>query len=147
MNIPTVSTSPPFNITRASHVRYFVKDLAESVRFYTEVLGFVVSDQGRDVAYLRGIEEACHHSVVLMQTDGEPAAECVGMRVGSEEDLHRAKEYLPSAGGTAEFVDRPFQGLSLLTTFAPGGPPIELCAGMPVLPRLLNNFPAQKGGR
>src|ERR1700744_1343235 len=100
MSIPPVSTTPPFNITRASHVRYFVKDLAVSLRFYTEILGFVVSDQDDDPAYLRGIEESCHHSVVLMRTDGEPAAECVGMRVGSEDDIHRAKEYLPSVGGT-----------------------------------------------
>jgi catechol 2,3-dioxygenase len=147
MNIPAVSTSPPFNITRASHVRYFVKDLDASLRFYTEVLGFVLSDKDSNVAYLRGIEEACHHSVVLMQTDGEPAAECVGMRVASEEDIHRALEYFPKVGGTAEIVDRPYQGLSLLTSFAPGAPPIELCSSMPVLPRYLNNFPAQKGGR
>jgi catechol 2,3-dioxygenase len=147
MNIPPASKSPPFNITRASHVRYFVKDLAESIRFYTEVLGFVITDQVADIAYLRGIEEACHHSVVLMQTNDELTAECVGMRVATEEDLRRAKEYLPIVGGTAEFIDRPYQGLSLLTTFAPGAPPIELCAGMPTVPRLLNNFSAQKGGR
>ena len=54
--IPPSSKNPPFNITRASHVRYFVKDLAESLRFYTEVLGFVVSDQDAKIAYLRGIE-------------------------------------------------------------------------------------------
>jgi catechol 2,3-dioxygenase len=147
MSVPPVSTFPPFNITRASHVRYFVKDLPESLRFYTEVLGFVVSDQDSDVAYLRGIEEACHHSIVLTQSSQAPAAECVGMRVASEEDLHCAHKYFPTVGGTAEFVERPYQGLSLLTTFGPCAPPIELCSGMPLVPRLLNNFPAQKGGR
>jgi len=147
MNIPPVSTSPPFNITRASHVRYFVKDLAASIRFYTEVLGMVVSDQDADVVYLRGIEEACHHSVVLKRTDDRPAAECVGMRVASEEDLRRARDYFLAAGGTAEFVNRAYQGLTLLTSFGPGTPPVELCSSMPILPRLLNNFPAQKGGR
>jgi catechol 2,3-dioxygenase len=146
-NVPLPSKCPPFNITRASHVRYFVKDLAESLRFYTEVLGFVVSDQDADTAYLRGIEESCHHSIVLMRSDDAPAAECVGMRVASEEDLHRAHKHFPAVGGTAKFVERPYQGLSLMTTFAPGAPPIELCSGMPVVPRLLNNFPAQKGGR
>ena len=85
--------------------------------------------------------------MVLIHTDGEPAAACVGMRVSSEADLHCAREYLRTNGGTAEFVERPYQGLSLLTTFAPGAPPIELCSGMQVVPRLLNNFPAQKGGR
>jgi catechol 2,3-dioxygenase len=128
-------------------VRYLVKDLDASIRFYTEVLGMVVSDHDGDVAYIRGIEEACHHSVVLTRTHGGPAAECVGMRVASEEDLHRAREHFLAAGGTAEFVDRAYQGPSLLTSFGSGTPPIELCSSMPILPRLLNNFPAQKGGR
>ncbi|MHB8285754.1 MAG: VOC family protein [Caulobacteraceae bacterium] len=147
MTIPPVETNPPFNITRSSHVRYFVKDLEESLRFYTEVIGLVISDQEPDVVYLRGIEEACHHSVVLMRTDGEPAAECVGMRVASEGDLHRARDHFLAAGGKAEFVERAHQGPTLLTSFGEGTPPIELCSSMPVLPRLLNNFPAQKGGR
>lgn len=147
MSFPQVSTSPAFNITRASHVRYFVKDLDTSLRFYTEVLGFVLSDQDADVAYLRGIEEACHHSIVLMQSADAPSAECIGMRVRTEDDLHIAHDYFLANGGTAQFVERAYQGPSLLTSFGPGTPIIELCSGMPVLPRFLNNFPAQKGGR
>jgi catechol 2,3-dioxygenase len=147
MSIPIVNQDPPFNITRASHVRYLVKNLDASLRFYTEVLGFVISDQDSNAAYLRGVEEACHHSVVLTRSDEAPAAECIGMRVRSEEDLHIAKEYFPAHGGAAEWVERPYQGLTLLTTFGTGTPPLELCSGMPVQPRLLNNFPAQKGGR
>jgi len=144
---PNVELSPPFDITRASHVRYLVSDLDESLRFYTEVLGFVLSDREGDVAYLRGIEEAAHHSVVLTKSSDAPAAECIGMRVRSEVDLHKARQHFLSVGGTAEFIERPFQGPTLLTTFGEGTPPVELVAGMPVLPRLLNNFPAQKGGR
>jgi catechol 2,3-dioxygenase len=145
MTVPAASLSPPFNITRASHVRYFVADLEVSLRFYTEILGFVLTEQEGDTAWLRGIEESCHHSVVLMR--GEPAAECVGMRVGSEDDIHRAHKFLKENGGTAEYVERAHQGLSLMTTFMPGAPPIELCARMPVVPRMLNDFRAQKGGR
>lgn len=147
MSIPSVSKCPPFNVTRASHVRHFVKDLATSIEFYTEVLGLVVSDQDADAVYLRGVEESCHHSIVLMHTDGEPSAECIGMRVQSEDDLGRAHEYFLAAGGTAEFVERAHQGPTLLTSFGAGTPPIELCSRMPVLTRVLNNFPAQKGGR
>ncbi|SUE42663.1 VOC family protein [Roseomonas gilardii] len=147
MSIPKVELSPPFNITRSSHVRYRVRDLDKSLRFYTEVLGLVVSDQEGGVAYLRGIEESCHHSVVLVASEGGPSAECLGMRVASEDDLHRARDHFIAAGGSAEFVERAHQGPTLLTSFGPGTPPIELCSSMPVLPRLLNNFPAQKGGR
>jgi catechol 2,3-dioxygenase len=147
VGIPEVAWSPPFNITRSSHVRLTVRDLEASVHFYTEILGLVVSDQDADVAYLRGIEEACHHSLVLVRTDGDPSCECIGMRVGSEDDLTRAKEHFESLGGDADFVERPHQGATLLTSFGLGYPPIELCARMPILPRLLNNFVAQKGGR
>jgi catechol 2,3-dioxygenase len=147
MFIPVVEKNPPFNITRASHVRYLVKDLDESLRFYTEMLGFVVTLAENGTAYLRGIEEACHHSVVLTRSDQAPAVECLGMRVASEEDLHRAQQHFRSAGGSAEFVERAHQGPTLLTSFGNGAPVIELVSGMPVMPRMLNNFPAQKGGR
>lgn len=147
MFTPNVEKNIPFDITRASHVRYLVKNLEVSLRFYTEVFGFVVSAQEGEVAYLRGIEEACHHSVVLTQSDKAPRVECLGMRVRSAEDLYRAKEYFHAVGGTAEFIERPHQGLSLLTCFGPGAPVVELVASMPVLPRMLNNFLAQKGAR
>jgi catechol 2,3-dioxygenase len=145
--VPNVEKNPPFNITRASHVRYQVADLDKSLTFYTEILGFIVSDQKDGVAYLRGIEEACHHSIVLTQSSDQIAAECVGMRVGSEADLQFVHDYFIAVGGTARFVDRPFQGLTLLTSFGEGAPPVELVSSMPVLPRILNNFSAQKGGR
>ena len=147
MFVPNVAKSPPFNITRTSHVRYLVADLDKSLEFYTEILGFVVSAREGNVAYLRGIEEAAHHSVVLTQSEDSGRAECLGMRVYSEDDLDRAHDYFPSIGGTAEFVERAHQGRTLLTTLGPGTPPIELVASMPVLPRVLNDFRAQKGGR
>lgn len=63
--LPAVEYKPPFNITRASHVVLTVGDLEKSRSFYTEVIGLVVSDQDRDTIHLRGLEEACHHSLVL----------------------------------------------------------------------------------
>lgn len=148
MFTPNVEQNPPFNITRASHVRYRVSDLDTSLRFYTEVLGFVLSDCEGGVAYLRGIEEAAHHSIVLTQADiAGPTAECLGMRVRTEHDLHVARDHFIAAGGTAEFVERPYQGPSLMTCFGQGMPPIELVAGMETRPRMLNDFAAQKGGR
>lgn len=146
---PDVAQKPPFDITRASHVRYLVGDLDRSLDFYTEVLGFVLSDREGDVAYLRGIEEAAHHSVVLTRRDGVEGAtaECLGMRVRSEDDLAIAKRHVEAAGGSAEYVERPYQGLSLMTSFGKGYPPIELVAWMETRPRVLNDFRAQKGGR
>ena len=72
MTIPSPVYDPPFNITRASHVVLTVRDLAASRRFYAEVIGLAVSAEEGDALYLRGLEEACHHSLVLKRTSGQP---------------------------------------------------------------------------
>jgi hypothetical protein len=61
MKLPEVVYKPRFAITRASHVVIRVRDLQASRAFYVDLLGFVVSDERRDVIWLRGLEEGCHH--------------------------------------------------------------------------------------
>ena len=142
-----VTAQPPFNITRASHVCLTVRDLAASRHFYTEVLGLVVSSEENGVLYLRGIEEACHHSVILRQAQGEPSCDYIGMRVASPDDLTKAEAWVAGIGGRAERVTRPHQGPSLLVTIDPATPRVELCASMELVPRLLADYPLQKGGK
>ena len=79
MSIPDPVFRPAFNVTRASHVVHRVRDLAKSRAFYVDTLGFVVSDDDHDTLYLRGLEEGCHHSIVL-KAGAEPACERVGLR-------------------------------------------------------------------
>ena len=102
MSIPQPVYHPPFNVTRASHSVVTVKDLAVSRSFYVDLIGFIVSDEDKDTIYLRGVAEACHHSLVLKRARGEPEAERVGMRVFTEEDLEKAKFYFEKAGLSAE---------------------------------------------
>jgi len=68
--LPDVNLRPPFNITRASHVVLHVADLARSRDFYVNIVGLVISEEGEGVCYLRGLAEACHHSLVLVQSQG-----------------------------------------------------------------------------
>src|SRR5262245_52815515 len=93
MSIPKPVYHPPFNITRASHSVLTVRDLGLSRSFYVDLLGFIVSDEDGDAIYLRGVAEACHHSLVLKRARGKPCAERVGMRVFTEEDLEKAKHF------------------------------------------------------
>jgi catechol 2,3-dioxygenase-like lactoylglutathione lyase family enzyme len=146
MTIPSPVYDPPFNITRASHVVLTVHDLAGSRRFYTEVIGLAVSAEEGDTLYLRGLEEACHHSLVLKRRSGEPMCERVGFRVFTEDDLTKAHAYYTVAGLPATFVDAPHQGRTLHVT-DPFGTPLEFCASMEVMPRLLTQFHLHKGGR
>src|SRR5438132_12632585 len=105
MAIPRSAYPPPFNCTRASHAVLTVKDLGASRAFYVDALGFAVSDEDANTLYLRGIEEACHHSLVLKRTQDTPACERVGLRVYTEDDLEKAKAYFKRANLPAKWVE------------------------------------------
>ena len=146
MNIPPPVHNPPFNITRASHVVLTVRDLDASRRFYTQVIGLAVSGEEGDTLYLRGLEEACHHSLVLRRTAGQALCERVGFRVFTEQDLDAVHAYYTSAGLPVAWAKVPHQGRTLHVS-DPFGTPLEFCATMDVMPRLLTDFHVQKGGR
>jgi catechol 2,3-dioxygenase len=121
-----------------------VKDLSISRNFYVDLIGFIVSDEDKETIFLRGVAEACHHSLVLKRARGEPQAERVGMRVFTEEDLDKAKAFFGRAGLPAQWVEVPHQGRTLHVSDASGAP-IELCATMDLKPRLVVAFEHHHG--
>ncbi|HVG49993.1 MAG TPA: VOC family protein [Xanthobacteraceae bacterium] len=145
MHIPASVFHPSFNITRASHVVMTVKDLAASKHFYTELAGLIVSGEDKDTVYLRGLEEACHHSLVLKRASGKPQCERIGMRVFTEQDLDKAAEFYRKAGLPVKEVSVPFQGRTIHVS-DPSGMPLEFCATMTVMPRMVTAFRHFKGG-
>jgi len=144
MNLPQTALPPPFTVTRASHAVITVADLARSRAFYVDGIGFVVSDETRDTIWLRGVEEAAHHSLVLKQASGPALAERVGLRVYTDDDLDRAKAYFDKTGLPARFAEVPHQGRTLHVADAVGTP-LELCATMTTMPRLTVAFDTWKG--
>ena len=145
MNLPEKNLDTPFNITRTSHVVLTVKDLEASRLFYTEVVGLVVTEQTADTLYLRGIEEACHHSLVLKQSNEPPRCERIGMRVLRERDLEPLKAFFDGQGLKTAWADVPHQGKTLHVTDI-SGVPLEFCSSMTVVPRPLTQFHLHKGG-
>lgn len=143
--IPETASQPPFEITRASHLTFTVRDLQRSLDFYTEVVGLVVSDEDRDTLFLRGVEERSHHSLVLKRTNGAPACIRTGLRTRSEEDLDKAKFFFDSRGINAQFIEMPYQSRTLQATDI-SGTPIELYATMSRLERVDQRFEALRGG-
>jgi catechol 2,3-dioxygenase len=144
MPLPQTNFSPPFNITRASHIVLGVRDLKVSRTFYTEVIGLVVTYETDDDLYLRGVEESCHHSLILHKTSGQPVCEAVGYRVFQDTDLDCAEAYFKSAGIETCWIERPYQGRTLTLRDAVRIP-IEFCATMPRLPRLHDKPHLQRG--
>ena len=103
-----------------------------------------MSDEDAGTLYLRGIEEACHHSLVLKRTPDAPACERVGLRVYTEEELEKAKAYFERAKLPAKWVEVAHQGRTLHVSDAVGTP-LEICATMETKPRLVVQFPQHKG--
>lgn len=145
MQLPTPVLRPPFNITRASHVVLTAADLTASRRFYEQVIGLVLTAEADGTLYYRGIEEACHHSLVLHQAGGAPACRRIGLRMLGDEDLEDAFAFFRQQGCAPAWVEVPFQGRTLHVT-DPVGTPLEFCARMPVAPRQITNFASHRGG-
>jgi catechol 2,3-dioxygenase len=120
------------------------RDLSRSKDFYVEVIGLLVTEEDANTVWLRGVEEACHHSLTLKKATGQPYCERVGMRVFTEDDLERAKSHLDRIGVPAKWVNVPHQGKTLHFNDVMGTP-IELCASMEVRPRMHTLIKDHKG--
>ncbi len=104
----------PFKVTRIGPVGLFVKEVGRSEEFYTEMLGFVkteeVSFKGRRCVFLRAGAE--HHSVGLFPKELRPElglsahTTCMtfGVEVGSYEQLRGAVHFFKERG--AKLVER-----------------------------------------
>jgi catechol 2,3-dioxygenase len=145
MTLPETARGLPFDITRASHVELLVADLERSLRFYCEVAGLTVTQRDDRAAYLRGMEESCHHSLVLRVSEEAPACTRIGFRTFTDDELERLAQHLDDAGLGPRWVEVPCQGRTVHAS-DPAGVPLEFCAHMPVQPRLLTRFHLYRGG-
>lgn len=145
MPIPKVVLDPPFRVTRASHICIDVADLDKSREFYERVIGLVVTRAEAGHLYLRGIEEACHHSLVLRQSSDAKRCSRIGLRVLTDEDLGIAARFFRERGCDANFVEVPYQGPTL-DVVDPQGVPLQLTSRMPTEPRQITSFSQHAGG-
>ena len=144
MILPSTNFDPGFRITRASHVVLAVRDLAASRQFYERVIGLILTAEEDDTLYFRGVEEACHHSLVLRKGSDICCAR-LGLRVFSEQDLDKLKGFFEARGCPAAWADVPHQSRTL-HAIDPAGTLLEFCATMPVLPRMITKFSRHAGG-
>jgi catechol 2,3-dioxygenase len=145
MPVRPASFTPPFNIVRASHVDYAVRDLGRSRAFYVDCLGLIASDETADALYLRGVEERNHHSIVLRKA-ADPMVHALGFKLASEDDLDRAAAWFRQENLPVAFPDLPHQGRTLRTA-DPFGMPLEFYVKMEQAPLLLQRYAHYKGAR
>jgi catechol 2,3-dioxygenase len=129
----------PFSLTKIGHVVLMSTDLERSVRFYTGVLGFRVSDvypetmmKGRMV-FMRCAAD--HHGVALV--GGAPGASPhhelhhLAFEVATIDEVFRARDWLRTNGVKIEFEGRRRAGCQVAVEFRdPDGHWLEIYWGL-----------------
>jgi catechol 2,3-dioxygenase len=115
----------PFRIGKIGHVVINVRDVARSVRFYTEVLGFEVSDIYPDemvpggMAFLRCNPD--HHGIALVGSMVAASENVelnhIAFEVATLDEVLRARDHLVQRGVTIDFEGRRRAGCQLAVEF------------------------------
>lgn len=136
------STPPkglPFSVTKLGHVVVRVSDLARSTGFYTQVLGFRVSDVYPEdmmpggMVFLRCNGD--HHCLALVGTPPEEVERGglhhFAFEVPTLDDVFRARAHLRRHGATIDFEGRRRAGCQVAVEFRdPDGHRLELYWGV-----------------
>lgn len=129
----------PFRITRLGHVVLNVSDLERSVAFYTQVLGFQVSDVYPEemmpggMVFLRCNPD--HHGIALIGTldQASPNRELhhLAFEVATLDEVVRARAHLRAKGATIDFDGRRRAGCQIAIEFRdPDGHRLEIYWGL-----------------
>jgi catechol 2,3-dioxygenase len=139
------SEQPAYDIVRAAVAELAVLDLAESVQFYVDVLGLIVSERTDDTVYLRGWEERSHHSLALCQGPVAGVAR-LGFRVRTEHDLELLERDLADRGCATRLIERGHAGMGrALHVRDPFGFPLCFFHEMSQFDSQLQRFDIQRG--
>jgi catechol 2,3-dioxygenase-like lactoylglutathione lyase family enzyme len=129
----------PFNLTKIGHVALYVQDVERSARFYTEVLGFRISDIYADdmmpggAVFLRCNTD--HHGIALFRAtqDNPPGAGLhhMAFAVGTLDEVVKAREHLRRHDVRIHFDGRRRAGVQLAIEFKdPDGHNLEIYWGI-----------------
>jgi len=115
----------PFRIGKLGHVVINVSDVARSVRFYTEVLGFEISDLYPDdmvpggMAFLRCNSD--HHGIALVGSLHGPSENTdlnhMAFEVATLDEVLRARDHLVKHNVQIDFEGRRRAGCQLAVEF------------------------------
>lgn len=128
----------PVKVKKLGHVVFTVSDIERTTRFWTEIMGFQVSDRNEyGMVFLRHGSD--HHTIALVPAktkdqlpqDGRPAFHHCALEVGSVSELFKIREFLRAKGVPIVYEGRRGAGGNPGVEFRdPDGFNIELYASM-----------------
>jgi catechol 2,3-dioxygenase-like lactoylglutathione lyase family enzyme len=129
----------PFEIVKLGHVVLNCTDVERSARFYTEILGFEISDVYPEdmvpggMVFMRFNED--HHGVALVGSmkDGSPNVELnhMAFEVSTLDEVIRARNHLKRHGVRIDFEGRRRAGVQIAVEFRdPDGHRLEIYWGL-----------------
>lgn len=134
-----------FDIVRLHHAEVTVTDLELARHFYCEGLGFIETESDDEHIYLRALEDANHHCLVL--TKGEQASlKHIAYRVSANNDLDELDRLFQKLGVKRRWVEageEKGQGRALRIQ-DPGGIPVEFFYEMERAERMLQQYHLQQ---
>lgn len=132
----TVTT--PIHVKKLGHLVYEVSDIERSTAFWTDVMGFKVSDTNEQgMVFLR--TESDHHSIALVPSTKKERAPAdaglnfnhLAMEVDSVDTLFRARDFLLARGIPIFYEGRRGPGGNIgIEFYDPDGYLFEIYAGM-----------------
>lgn len=130
--------SPPFAVRKLGHAVIYVSDLERSRRFYTEVLGFKISDLYPDKMMPGGMVflrcNGDHHCLALIgKPDAGPdkSLHHIAFELATLDEVFRARDHLKGAGAKIVFEGRRRAGCQVAVEFLdPDGHHLELYWGV-----------------
>lgn len=129
----------PFNITKIGHVVLRCQDIEKSVAFYTDILGFRVSDVYPDsmihgkMVFMRCNND--HHGVALVGGVNQPSKNIemhhMAFEVDTLDEVLRAREHLRKNNINIQFEGRRRAGVQIAVEFLdPDGHWLEIFWGL-----------------
>lgn len=139
---------PKFDIIRLAHVELNVTDLGRSRDFYVNGLGFIETESDSNHIYLRALEDANHHCIVLTKSD-VPSLNHLSYRVGSEVELDKLAAFFTDQQLPMRWMakhEERGQGRALRVQ-DPAGMPIEFFCEMEKAERMIQKFDQHFGAK
>ena len=95
---PIRGTTADVRPRRLAHILVFVRDVPESVRFYSQVLGLRLSDEsGGVIAFLHGVHGSDHHMVAFAKSSAPGLHHC-SWDVASIQDIGLGAMHMADSG-------------------------------------------------